>query len=227
MKKIWFPVTLGFLVFIVSFQLLKDEPAKEARVLSSSSPKNTEVTNIGTEWVKDDLESAPIKKNYTPATVVGENDGTGIRPDRIVIPSIEVDAKVQAKGYTKDGGMAVPDSVTDVGWFEPGTEPGRRGNAVIAGHVDGQYGPAVFFDLKKLQSGDELHVYDKKGNRLTYTVQEVVAYPVDQAPIRKLFGPTNKKALNLITCTGTYDKSAGGYLERLAVYTVLTDRTKA
>ncbi|ARI78279.1 class F sortase [Halobacillus mangrovi] len=232
MKRFVFPVLLGFLVFIVSFQLLDDEPLEEARVLSSSQESQTTPTetqeNPEPEPVysdtKDSIETTPLKKNYTSGTFVENDEAKGITPVRMEIPSIEVDAPIQPQGYTKDGGMAVPDSVTDVGWFEPGTKPGKTGNSVIAGHVDGQYGPAVFYDLKKLKAGDEILVHGKDGKMLTFTVQEVVAYPVDEAPLRKLFGPTNERSLNLITCTGPYDNEAQGYTERLAVYTVLKEQ---
>lgn len=233
MRKFIFPIALGLLVFVVSFQIL-DDPAKEARVLSSyeSPSKQTEVTKSDgapppNKASKDLIEIEPIEKNYEPATVVQPDDQPGVTPARLEIPAIGVDAPVGPQGYTEEGGMAVPDSVTEVGWFEPGTKPGRRGNAVIAGHVDGQYGPAVFFDLKELKAGDEMYVYGKDGSTLTYTVDQVVAYPVEDSPIRELFGPTNERSLNLITCTGPYDNQANGYTERLAVYTTLTDHSYA
>ncbi|WP_052158855.1 class F sortase [Halobacillus sp. BBL2006] len=229
MKRYVYSILLGFLVFIVSFQLLNDEPLEEARVLSSSPQSQTT-----TETVKkaepvplaadDALKSAPIKKNYTPGTIVQKDEAKGLIPVRLEIPSIDVDAPVQPQGYTDEGGMAVPNSVTDVGWFEPGTKPGKTGNAVIAGHVDGQYGPAVFYDLKKLETGDDIVVHGKDGGTLTFAVKEVVAYPVDDAPLRKLFGPTNERSLNLITCTGPYDNDAQGYTERLAVYTIMKEK---
>ncbi|MCA0971826.1 class F sortase [Halobacillus litoralis] len=220
MKHILYSIALGLLVFIVSFQLL-DEPAKEARVLSSFEAEQKQ-SEEPPPLKRDTIENEPIKKNYEPATVVQQDDQTGIVPTRLEIPSIGVDAPIGPEGYTDNGGMAVPDSVTRVGWFEPGTKPGRIGNAVIAGHVDGQSGPAVFYDLKELKAGDEIFVYGEDGSKMTFTVEKVAAYPVEESPIRDLFGPTNERALNLITCTGPYDQEASGYTERLAVYTTLT-----
>ncbi|MGP4075493.1 class F sortase [Halobacillus sp. K22] len=226
MKKIVYPITLGFLVFVLSFQLLKDEPAEETRVLSNSPvPTTTQAETMDKKvntQSEDALESTPIEKNYEPAVVAPTDGAKGIVPVRLTIPSIDVDAPVAPQGYTEQGGMAVPNSVTEVGWFEPGTKPGAVGNSVIAGHVDGRNGPAIFYDLKDLEAGDSIYVEGKDGEKLTYTVQKVVAHPLDESPIRELFGPTNEKALNLITCTGAYDDEAQEYTERLAVYTVLS-----
>lgn len=53
--------------------------------------------------------------------------------------------------------------------------------------------------------------------------QEKVAYDKDDAPLRKIFGPTEKRMLNLITCTGYFDHDIHNYVERLVVYTELVD----
>ncbi|WP_142953504.1 class F sortase [Bacillus sp. es.034] len=47
------------------------------------------------------------------------------------------------------------------------------------------------------------------------------------APLRKIFGPTEKRMLNLITCTGYFDHDIHNYVERLVAYTELVgDQTK-
>ncbi|MGR9047124.1 class F sortase [Halobacillus faecis] len=220
-----FPLALGLLVFFISFHWLNEEPAEESRVLSTSETIRTQDVEVKKEpFVNDQSEKAPVKQNYTPA-VIASSEQTGITPDRIHIPSINVEASIMALGYTPEGGMAVPKSLIDVGWFEPGTMPGDQGNAVIAGHVDGNSGPAVFYDLKDLKPGDEIHVYGDH-MKLTFEVSRMESYPYEDAPIREIFGPTNSRGLNLITCTGAYDKEASTYSERLAVFTVLTDRQK-
>lgn len=148
----------------------------------------------------------------------------GLIPSKIEIPAIHVEASVQSLGYTEEGGMAVPKNLTEVGWFEPGTKPGNHGNAVIAGHVDGNRGPAVFYDLKKLSIGDDIIISDSTGDTLTFTVSKIESYPYENSPIRELFGPANDQSLNLITCTGPYDDQASTYSERLAIYTELSDQ---
>ena len=151
-----------------------------------------------------------------------ENDH-GIIPVHIKIPAIKVDTDVKKVGINDKGQMGVPDSTVTVGWFEPGTKPGNTGNAVIAGHVDSYKGPAVFFYLKNLKKGDEVHVTGKDGKKLTYIVKALESYPFDNAPIKEIFGTTDKKRLNLITCTGTFDHKTDNHLERLVVFTELKE----
>ncbi|MYL35273.1 sortase [Pontibacillus yanchengensis] len=94
---------------------------------------------------------------------------------------------------------------------------------MLAGHVDDKTGPAVVFDLKDLSAGDQIYVTDEDGKKLTFEVNKVVAYPKDEAPLREIFGPSNKQNLNLLTCTGTFDHSIQDHEERLVVYTSLSN----
>ncbi|MCD5324509.1 MULTISPECIES: class F sortase [Pontibacillus] len=152
-----------------------------------------------------------------------KQEDQGIVPTHLSIPAIDVDTKIEKVGVLDNGEMGVPDSTKTVGWFEPGTRPGNTGNAVIAGHVDSYKGPAVFFYLKNLEKGDEVTVTDQNGEKKTYVVKALESYPYDNAPIEEIFGTTDKKRLNLITCTGTFDQETRNHLERLVVYTELKD----
>lgn len=148
---------------------------------------------------------------------------TAITPTRLTIPAISVDAEVKPYGLDEDtGAMAVPEDGETVAWFEPGTKPGARGNAVLAAHVDDYTGPAIFFDLKELEVGDEIHVEDGE-ETLTFVVTRKEAYPYDAAPIRSIFGPTSNRQLNLITCTGLYDRKTNNHQERLVIYSELKE----
>lgn len=149
----------------------------------------------------------------------------GMEPSRLVIPVIDVDASIDGYGLDADGKMEVPDEGESIAWFERGAKPGAQGNAVLAGHVDDQTGPAVFYDLKELEQGDEIIVEDEAGASLTYRVTHKEAYPYDDAPIDRVFGPTSSRSLNLITCTGEFDSDVGTHRERLVVFTELVDDT--
>ncbi|MFG6149669.1 class F sortase [Halobacillus sp. B23F22_1] len=93
-------------------------------------------------------------------------------------------------------------------------------------HVDSYKGPAVFFDLDQLQTGDEVLIYGQ-GSILTFEVKEVVAYPTKKAPINQIFGSSDSPSLNLITCTGLYNREAETHQERLVVYTELVAQKDA
>ncbi|MCP3028860.1 class F sortase [Halobacillus sp. A5] len=217
MKPFIGSLILGFLVFFVSFQWLQDKPSEGARVISTSDFEET------TKAEKDNIPRE-VEKNTTLND--DESSYKGITPVKIEIPAINVSAPVTQEGLTEEGGMDVPDNDKDVGWFEPGTKPGDAGNAVLAGHVDSYKGPAVFFDLEKLKTGDDIRIHGDH-TLLTFEVERVVAYPADEAPVRKIFGSSDTPSLNVITCTGWYDQEAETHQDRLVVYTKLTGQKGA
>ena len=144
-------------------------------------------------------------------------------PTRLLIPKIHVDAKVLEMGLTTKGNMEAPHNFTDVGWYKYGPKPGEMGSAVIDGHVDnGLSLPAVFIDLKKLTSGDDIYVTE--GDKtLHFVVQNVERYYYKSAPTDIIFNRTDLRRLNLITCDGdwvTLDKTAD---HRVVVYAVLKE----
>lgn len=145
----------------------------------------------------------------------------GIIPDTIEIPAIDVESEVEKVGLLKNGQMAVPENFRITGWYELGPNPGERGSAVIAGHVDDKTGPGVFFNLTDLQKGDEVKVKNKEGKQLVFEVVGKEIFPMDDAPVKKIFGYTSRQMLNLVTCTGPFDRSKGGHINRLVVYTEL------
>ncbi|WP_174612975.1 class F sortase [Virgibacillus ihumii] len=145
----------------------------------------------------------------------------GITPETIKIPAINVESEVEKVGLLKNGQMAVPENFRITGWYKLGPKPGERGSAVIAGHVDDKTGPGVFFNLKDLQKGDEVKIKNKDGKRLVFEVVGKEIFPMDDAPVKQIFGYTSRRMLNLVTCTGPFDRSKGGHINRLVVYTEL------
>ncbi|TES47752.1 class F sortase [Shouchella lehensis] len=153
------------------------------------------------------------------------NKQSELFPSKLRIPALDVEAPITEVGLLENGQMGVPDNGTDVGWYEPGTKPGGRGNAVLAGHVDDKNGPAVFFYLGDLEENDSIFVTDDNGEELEFTVDRIEKYPYNDAPLTEIFGSTDHKQLNLITCTGTFDRQTGNHDERLVVYTSLVEDT--
>ncbi|WP_212029809.1 class F sortase [Metabacillus lacus] len=146
-----------------------------------------------------------------------------IEPAFIEIPKLKVNAAIEAVGILENGQMGVPGDIQQVGWFQPGVMPGEKGNAVLAGHVDSKTGPAVFFNLGHLEKDDEIMVKDQKGKTLTFIVQKKESFPRSDAPIQEIFGPSDQKSLNVITCSGTFNRAEGTHEERLVVFTVLKE----
>lgn len=142
-------------------------------------------------------------------------------PATLLIPAIGVAAKVEHLGKTASGHMAVPRSLSAVGWYRFGAIPGEIGNVVIAGHLDNAAGkPAVFFKLQDLNIGDIITVVGETGARFDYKVtgSKVVPYAnPGHAVLEDIFGKTDKARLNLITCDGTWVQEKKTYTDRLIV----------
>ena len=140
------------------------------------------------------------------------------RPVRIAIPAIGVSAPVIPLGLDHTGALEVPRDFADTGWWTGGARPGERGPAVIAGHVDSQTGPAVFFRLGELRHGDAIVVVRADGSRVRFRVQRAARYPKDDFPTAAVYGATAEPALRLVTCSGTFDRATGHYLDNTVVY---------
>lgn len=143
---------------------------------------------------------------------------TGIIPNKILIPSVRIQTSVEPVGVLDNGQMEVPESTERVGILMNGVKAGEQGNAVIAGHVDNYTGPAVFYGLKKLKKDDPIILSDASGKYLVYKVLSVESFKTAEAPIDRVFGKTDESRLNLITCTGKYDRKKKEHEKRLIVF---------
>lgn len=144
-------------------------------------------------------------------------------PSRLHIPSVQLDAPVVPVGILENGQMDVPQSSDIVGILSPGPLPGEIGTAIMAGHVDSQTGPAIFYPLKKIKTGDPVLISNEEGQSLVFKVISVESYITSEAPLDKIFGDTDQSRLNLITCTGKYNRKLGTHEKRLVVFTRLMD----
>lgn len=151
----------------------------------------------------------------------------GILPTFIEIPAIGVAATIENVGRIENGQMGVPSEMDVVGWFEPGPLPGERGNAVMAGHVDSKTGPAVFYKLDRLQKGDEIIIKSSDGQSKVFVVTGMETYDRKNAPVEDIFGFSYSSNLNLITCTGDFNRKDNTHEERLVVYSVLKSEEKS
>ncbi len=141
-------------------------------------------------------------------------------PVRFRIPKLNVDASVQDMGVTRQGIMDSPKGPKEVGWFALGVRPGEVGSAVIDGHSGWKNNiPAVFDTLHTLKAGDKVLVEDEKGVIHTFIVREIKIYKSNQR-VEGIFDSSDGKAhLNLITCTGFWNKILKGRSDRLVVFT--------
>ena len=130
-------------------------------------------------------------------------------PDRIVIPSIALDATVVPIGsidlsYEDDifQQWLAPD-YRAVGWHQTSAGLGAPGNTVLNGHhnIHGE----VFRDLYRLQKGDTIQVYSH-GELFEYVVVYTAVLPERNQPMdvrmanAEWIQPTEDERLTVITC---------------------------
>jgi LPXTG-site transpeptidase (sortase) family protein len=171
----------------------------------------------------DRVASTAAEDDPPPATRsarIGDVDQASAPvPERLRIPSLDVDAPVISVGVTGNGDMEVPKDVRDVGWYRHGPAPGEPGAAVLAGHVDSrEQGRGVFFDLRRLDVGSHVVVTNSAGNVQRYEVVARRTYDKPRLPTDALFSRTGPPQLVLITCGGDFDNEAGSYRENVVVY---------
>jgi hypothetical protein len=142
-------------------------------------------------------------------------------PTRIEIPRINVSSSLLELGKEKDGTVEVPPPWDVAGWYAGGPRPGDPGSAVILGHVDSTSGPAVFFRLRELRSGDEIHVERADGSSVTFVVDRTAQYLKKRFPTDDVYYPTLSPSLRLVTCGGEFDYSVRHYKSNIIVFATM------
>lgn len=163
------------------------------------------------------IKQAEEQKLITPKNEITES----AYPIRLVIPKLDIDAKIQQVGITKKGNMAAPNNFVDVGWYKYGTLPGQTGSAIIAGHVDNGIAlPAVFSRLEELKEGDDIYITMQDYELLHFSVTKSNIYDFDSKD-NDVFTEDSGKLLKLITCTGAWLQKDKTHDSRLVVSAIL------
>ncbi|HEY3439031.1 MAG TPA: class F sortase [Actinotalea sp.] len=141
-------------------------------------------------------------------------------PVRLTIPAIEVDTTALVPlTVGPDGVLPPPTDFATVGWHVRGPSPGQLGPAVLAAHVDGPDGPAVFYRLGELTAGDEVRIARDDGTVARFVIDAVNRYAKTDFPTSQVYGNTTGRAeIRLITCGGAFDRSTGHYVDNIVVF---------
>jgi Sortase domain len=142
-------------------------------------------------------------------------------PVRIDIPDISVHAGMVPVGVGPGNAIGVPPlSQPDLtGWYRYGRTPGEKGSAVVLGHVDARAsGKAVFYDLGRLRSGQEVDVVRRDHTVAKFKVDAVSRFATSSFPTGAVFGGVDYPGLRLITCGGQFDAASGHYLDNVVVF---------
>lgn len=140
-------------------------------------------------------------------------------PTRLAIPNINLNAMLEHVGVTQSGVLDAPKVPTMAAWFDRGPRPGEKGNAIIIGHFGWKNGiPAVFDGLYKLHEGDRIYVIDENNATTTFVVRELRTYRENDDASEVFRSRDGNAHLNLITCSGVWNKARKSYSNRLVVF---------
>lgn len=129
-----------------------------------------------------------------PAAVVSATQNSDI-PTEIIIPSINIDLKVEP-GQIKDGVWQISDSTAT--FLDTSAAPGSGGNTVIYGHNK----KVIFGNLPYLSLGQKIVVKTKTGKIYNYIADQKFFVGPDRVD---LVSPSNTNELTIYTCYGIFD----------------------
>lgn len=162
---------------------------------------------------------APAQESAQASAQPGAEAPTQVAdPVRLRIPAIGVHAAVRPLRVDRSGVLPPPPGDHIAGWWRAGPEPGEPGPAVLAGHVDSYRGPAVFFRLVDLRTGDRIHIDRADGSTVTFHVRRLERHDKGAFPTDAVYRPTPGAQLRLITCGGAFDDAARRYLDNVIVF---------
>jgi sortase (surface protein transpeptidase) len=179
------------------------------------STQATHPRGFGIDPIATTLPPAPVPESQ-PAP-----QQPALAPVAVRIPSIGVDSGLVPLGLNADNTLEVPSDFAMAGWYIHRAVPGEPGPSVIAGHVDSQTGPAVFFHLKDLEPGATIEVERTDHSVAVFTVTAREQYDKDAFPTDRVYGPTSTPQLRVITCGGSFDWNTRHYNDNVVVFAEL------
>lgn len=161
-----------------------------------------------------EVHAQPAPVSVQPAT-----------PVRLIVPTIDLRARVVPVEVDPDGVLFPPDDVDRVGWWKRSAEPGStRGQTLLTGHTVTS-GEGVMDELGRLRPGDPVRVRTAEGT-IRYETTRTVVYSRAELTSRskELFGQGRKNPrLVMITCT---DWDGDHYESNIVVFAEPTGESK-
>jgi len=220
---------------VVAAEPALEPTARATTTTTSTVVETTTTTTTTTPTVVETTDTptttmAPAATTETPqAPIEAASDRPPPdRPTKVRIASIGVDATIIDLGLNPDRTLEVPEDIRLTGWWTGRSVPGEDGPSIVVGHIDSAaQGAGVFFRLRELDVGDAIYVERSDGSVAEFRVTETELVLKDEFPTEKVYGSTEGSQLRLITCGGSFDRSARSYLGNLIVYAEHVGTTEA
>ncbi len=165
------------------------------------------------------VKREPVYHSST-TNAVSQELSTMKAPKWLIIPSLGIDNQIVPADRLASGVMAMPDSLSEVGWYMHGPMPGNPGNAVLAAHTGFPHLPSIFRKLDQLRVGDSIQIKDTSDAVATFEIIDQARYRPEEAPLTRIFGDSPTSRLNLITCIGEWNEQQQSYSHRLVLFAV-------
>lgn len=186
------------------------------------------LTEVASARVGDDESLASDEglpsEDPVPEPVVNSYRPAADEPRYIYIPRLKNrKTRVLNMGLDKDGAIKTPRTTSDTGWFNGSSKPGDTvGASLIVGHVSGLTTGGVFYNLYRMENGDEIIVEMGDGTKYTYRVVAKEEVPLDGIDMNNYLvsHDVDKPGLTLMTCAGEYNPVTKTFDNRLAVFAV-------
>ncbi|MBI5654766.1 class F sortase [Candidatus Uhrbacteria bacterium] len=138
---------------------------------------------------------------------------------RLKIPNLKISTPIRSVGLTSTGAMGIPKLPSETAWYMYGPKPGEIGSAVIAGHVNWYSGAkGVFERINTLKPGDIITVQDDKGLITSFAVSTTRSIGEKEDATSVFRSYDGKAHLNLVTCSGIWNKKTRSYSKRFVVF---------
>ncbi len=160
-----------------------------------------------------------------PAEACANYKAAPQNPERISIPSLQVEGCIESVGIDQHSAVAVPTNIHVAGWFVDSARPGEPGLSIIDGHINGNFtNDGIFQHLDTLKQGEVFTVKKGDGTELRYETVSVRSVSLDEAA-KVLFthDATIKSQLNLITCGGKWNEEIQQFDHRIIATAKLVD----
>ncbi|MER7960256.1 class F sortase [Streptomyces sp. NPDC096030] len=133
------------------------------------------------------------------------------QPERLRIRAIQLDAPLKRVAADKEGLIAAPPlgAVPVAGWYQNSPSPGSAGTSLIVGRVRGPEGPALFYMLSALHTGNTIEIERRDGLVAVFSIYQI-AVQQKEIPIRYSRPASASPELRLMTYKAEYNNAAGG-----------------
>lgn len=139
-------------------------------------------------------------------------------PRAIEIVSQKISGCVQRVGIDQNNAIAVPSNVHLAGWYVNSPLPGQEGVSIIDGHVLGQYGNAIFTNLKDVREGEVVRIQFGDMSWKEFEIIQVLNLSIEETSSQMFEQLSDvERQLTLITCGGSFDKDSQTYERRVLV----------